>query len=182
MRVLVTADLHLGHAKLLLAEPARQRFKDVEEHDRYLEKRWRETVRPKDVVYVLGDVAWNRKGLERMRNWPGIKKLVMGNHDQLDMRAYLEVFKSVRAYSVIGEDPGWLLAHVPVHPSSLTRWSGQVHGHTHGKGAPFATAELETSVVRPYVSACVELHDFAPVVFEELITRNTVVEKQEVPF
>lgn len=122
----VTADLHLGHAKLINAEPARQRFADIEEHDRFIAAQWRERVAPHDIVYVLGDVAWNKRSLMQMRNWPGIKKLVLGNHDQLSMSTYLEIFRSVRAYRELTDDWGydWLLAHVPVHPGDLVRWNG----------------------------------------------------------
>lgn len=158
MRVYVTADLHLGHAKILTYEPARMVFSSIKEHDKAIEANWRALVRSQDVVYVLGDVAWNRDALERFRSFPGIKKLVMGNHDRMDMGAYLQCFKKVVSY---GEIDGWLLAHMPVHPGSvLPRYKGQIHGHTHGHGSPQGSR---------YLSACLELHDFKPVVFEELV-------------
>jgi calcineurin-like phosphoesterase family protein len=159
MRYFVTADLHLGHKKIIEYEPARTIFSTIKEHDDHIEMRWRETVRPQDVVLVVGDVVWNREALGRFRSFPGIKKLVLGNHDALDMQAYLKCFRKVVAYA---EVDGWLVSHVPAHPSSVVpRFKGQIHGHTHGLGSP----------EHPYVqyrSACVEMHDFAPVLLEKL--------------
>lgn len=167
-RCLITADLHLGHSKIISFEPARRIFSSIEEHDAEIERRWRETVRKGDVVYVLGDVAWNRRGLERFRSFPGIKKLVMGNHDKHDMRAYLEAFRKVSAYAEID---GWLLAHIPLHPSSVRpRFKGQIHGHTHGHGPAVDVLGTVGGCAARYVSACVEMHDFRPVVFEELVS------------
>lgn len=160
MKVWVTSDLHLGHAKLLAVEPARRRFASVEEIDRFIEAQWRERVSSQDVVYVVGDVAWNREALDKMRNWPGIKKLVLGNHDKFDMAAYLAIFRKVTGYSVIAND--WLIAHIPVSWWCLSpRFAGQIHGHTHGKGSPPSPGV--------YRSACVELHNFAPILLEHLI-------------
>jgi calcineurin-like phosphoesterase family protein len=116
------------------------------------------------VVYVLGDVAWNRKALERLRCFPGIKKLVLGNHDGHDMRAYLECFRKVMAYHVLAKDI--LLAHVPVHPESLTpRYRLQAHGHTHGH-----------TVNGAYVNVCVEQVDFRPVTLE-WVTKQVSTER-----
>lgn len=158
MKVWITADLHLGHAKIIQYEPARQVFSTIKEHDKCVEANWRSLVGSHDVIYVIGDVAWSRDALERFRSFPGIKKLVMGNHDRHDMQAYLQCFKKVEAYH---ELDGWLLAHMPVHPGSIhPRYKGQIHGHTHGYGSPIGAI---------YVSACLELHDFKPVVYEKLV-------------
>lgn len=162
----VTADLHLGHKKIIEYEPARRGFATIDEHDSMIEQLWRETVGSRDVVYVIGDVAWNRRALERVRQFPGIKKLVMGNHDRHDMAAYLEIFRKVVAYAEVA---GWLLAHIPVHPSSIyPRFAGQIHGHTHGHGPPQAFDSRQPKSVR-YVSACVEMCDFRPIAIEEAI-------------
>lgn len=167
-RTFVTADLHLGHKKIIEYEPARRIFATIAEHDAAIERRWRETVRPADVVYVLGDVAWNRRSLDRVRQFPGIKKLVMGNHDRYDMSAYLEIFRKVVAYAEVA---GWLLAHIPVHPRSIyPRFAGQIHGHTHGHGSP-ETFDSRRPMSVKYVSACVEMCDFRPITVEEAIRR-----------
>lgn len=160
-RTFVTADLHLGHTKIIQYEPARRIFATIAEHDAEIERRWRETVRPTDVVYVLGDVAWNRRSLDRVRQFPGIKKLVMGNHDRHDMSAYLEIFRKVVAYAEVA---GWLLAHIPCYPGSIVdRYKGQIHGHIHGK--------VLRSNLALYSNVSVERTDFRPITVEEAIAR-----------
>lgn len=157
----VIADLHLGHRKIIEYEPARRIFATIEEHDAEIERRWREVVHSRDVVYVLGDVAWNRVALERLRSFPGIKKLVMGNHDLHDMRAYLEVFRKITAYAEVS---GWLLAHMPVHSASIVpRFRGQIHGHLHG------TSRYRKLNGVPYLNAGAEALNFRPWPIEHLI-------------
>ena len=75
-----TSDTHLGHefvAKL-------RGFSSSEEHDAALAEQWDSTVRPDDVVYVLGDIAMNPRKADAF-NWfqerPGTKMLISGNHD-----------------------------------------------------------------------------------------------------
>ena len=159
-KCLLIADLHLGHRKIIGYEPSRRTFESIEDHDSFIEDSWRSVVGSRDVVYVVGDVAWNRKALERFRSFPGIKKLVMGNHDRHDMLAYLQVFRKVSAYEVLDGDV--LVSHVPVHRFSLEpRFRGQIHGHTHGHGSPAG----------PYLSVCCERVAFAPITLEEALSQ-----------
>lgn len=154
-RVFVTSDLHLQHRSIVEYEPARTIFSSVEEMDDAIEARWCEVVRPEDTVYVLGDISWNRAGLLRFGKWPGIKRIVLGNHDGVGrrkLRDYQDVARSVDAYKVVRGDI--LLAHIPIHIRSLlSRYRGQIHGHLHGHGSPDG----------PYANVCVELTDFRPV-------------------
>jgi calcineurin-like phosphoesterase family protein len=75
-----TSDLHLGHR--LVAE--KRGFATVEEHDATIAERWRERVRPSDVVYVLGDIAASApfEALAILSELPGRKRLILGNHDR----------------------------------------------------------------------------------------------------
>ena len=126
----ITADLHLRHRKIVEFEPFWSRFATVEERDEWMADMWADTVSKRDVVYVLGDVAMNRDGLADLGRWPGKKKLIAGNHDTMDMQAYLEVFTSVRACHIF--DNRILASHFPVHPASVKgRFHGNVHGHVH---------------------------------------------------
>jgi calcineurin-like phosphoesterase family protein len=77
------------------------------------------------------------------------------------MNAYLEIFRKVVAYAEVA---GWLLAHIPVHPSSIVpRFEGQIHGHTHGAAEPKVRGAARYSCVS------VELTDFRPITIEEAI-------------
>jgi calcineurin-like phosphoesterase family protein len=61
-------------------------FKDVEEMDREMIKRWNKKVKKNDIVYILGDFVMNTCKRETykwyMDQLNGIKILVMGNHDR----------------------------------------------------------------------------------------------------
>jgi calcineurin-like phosphoesterase family protein len=75
-----TADTHIGHK--FVSEI--RGFETTEEHDAFLAEQWDATVRPSDIVYVLGDIAINPKrdwAFEWFANRPGTKHLIMGNHD-----------------------------------------------------------------------------------------------------
>ena len=110
-----TSDLHLGHP--FVAEL--RGFDDVEEHDRVILNNLRDSVRPGDTLWVLGDISsgWRpqeERALEllddlltplRQASEPLHVHLISGNHDSchsLHEKAYerqarfLEVFDSVQ--------------------------------------------------------------------------------------
>lgn len=83
-----TSDLHFGHR--LVA--AIRGFKldsngepDVEAHDAYIIRYWRETVNEDDLVFILGDLSVTRPdhALAILSELPGRKVLVSGNHDPI---------------------------------------------------------------------------------------------------
>jgi calcineurin-like phosphoesterase family protein len=148
----LTSDLHLGHEMV-----ARYRgYETAEEHDEALARRWDKVVREDAVVWVLGDVAmagW-RARLAWVAARPGVKHLVLGNHDRAHplhsraydyQRAYLQAFDSVQtaARLSLGDQVGNVRAsHFPYEgdrgAERFTDWrlrdAGRplVHGHTHG--------------------------------------------------
>lgn len=105
-----TADLHIGHGNIAVARG----FESAEEHDAELARRWDSAVRPRDEVWVLGDISMNgKRNVERALQWiserPGTKHLVAGNHDSCHpmhsrahkwQRIYLEVFETVQQSAV----------------------------------------------------------------------------------
>lgn len=125
----IISDLHLGHNKILKFSPLRlgNKVDSVEEHDTLLEVRWAATVRPGDIVYVLGDVAFKAESLERFKNWPGKKILVRGNHDNKSEELYRSIFHKILGLAVM--DGAWF-SHAPVHPTEL-RGRPNIHGHVH---------------------------------------------------
>ena len=93
----------------------------------HFEEQWRSQVTKRDVVWILGDVGMHRRAYETLATWPGMKRLVMGNHDE--SRWFGDVFLSVHACL---EHNGVLFTHYPVAPSSVRpRYRANVHGHTH---------------------------------------------------
>ncbi len=145
-----TADLHLGHAKIIEFEPARQHFASIEEHDQAIIDNWNSVVRKKDTVWVLGDVCFKKDKLELLEQMNGYKHLVLGNHDNFSSIDYLKYFNKVHGAA---EYKGYLLTHVPVHESQKSRYKHNIHGHLHSK-------QIDDAF---YVNVSLELHNLFPV-------------------
>ena len=159
MRTFLISDHHFGHSNILTFKrndgTNLRDFKHVDEMDEYMVDAWNSKVKPGDKVYHLGDVAFKPRMLDRLYQCNGEKVLIKGNHDTLKASQYLTHFKDIRAYWVLDKI---LLAHVPIHPESLSRWKGQVHGHTHANNMKD----------RKYFNVSVENVNYFPVDFEEI--------------
>ena len=144
----------------------RERFKDADEGDTYMIKGWGELIRPEDHIYHLGDVCMNRENhgaegfVKLMQSLPGHKRLVLGNHDHLKMRWYIEAgFQKIRGSALVD---GLLLTHYPVHESSIgPRAIGNVHGHTHD----------HPDIGPRYLNVSCERTNYEPIPIEEVKAR-----------
>lgn len=135
----MAADHHFGHRNILnftredgsLIRGAV--FKDIEEHDETLIERHNKLVDPGDRVYLLGDVAINRRCLHNLARLSGRLVLVKGNHDIFRIEDYLPYFDDIRAYVVQKDGDGnkVILSHVPIHEGSVGRFGTNIHGHLH---------------------------------------------------
>lgn len=148
-RIFVISDTHFHHENIYhftrdgIAR-VRPEFTHAPEADAEMVRRWNATVTPEDHVYHLGDVTMgNNLSLIRLLN--GHKRLVLGNHDKCDVRAYREAgFQKVMAYRVF--DRQFVLSHVPLHPESVGKQIN-VHGHIHER-EPFGPQYRNVSVER----------------------------------
>jgi len=102
---------------------------NAEEMSEQMIQWYNELVHPDDRVYILGDVAMNRRALDMsVHRLNGRKILVKGNHDTDKLSYYSQYFDDIRAYVV---KKGFIMSHIPIHPASLSRWSLNIHGHLH---------------------------------------------------
>lgn len=137
------SDLHLGHKTILKFSSEYREGTTTDEHDDWIVNQWNETVGKRDPVYVLGDVAFSRKALERVKELAGQKFLIMGNHDVFRIAEYENV--GFKVISGLFKYKGFWLSHPPIHPNEL-RGLINIHGHVHAK-----------SIDDPrYVNVCVE--------------------------
>ena len=174
--IFITSDLHVGHIgviKFLNNDGTKLRPWDtVEEMDEALIKNWNAVVRPKDKVYNLGDVVINRKALPTLARLNGEKILIKGNHDGLRLEEYTPYFSDIRG---VGSLDGFVLTHIPVHPVSIGRWTGNFHGHLHSNRVAALPFDLEYSKFMPkhgfidkrYLCLCVEHTNFQPIALED---------------
>jgi calcineurin-like phosphoesterase family protein len=123
--------------------------------DAEIVRRWNQSVTERDLVYVLGDVG-RGANVRSVGLLAGRKHLVAGNGDDVVAIAALGLFESISISKML---PGFLLTHVPVHPSQLGRGAVNVHGHLHAR-----------SVGDPrYVCVSLEQTSFRPVPLEKVV-------------
>jgi calcineurin-like phosphoesterase family protein len=92
-RTFCTSDLHFGHENILKYCPLRgQRWATPAEMGPDLVQLWNDTVRPWDVVYVLGDMCMGKidESLKFVGQLHGVKHLVTGNHDRCGNTYYFK--------------------------------------------------------------------------------------------
>ena len=124
MSVFISSDWHLGHK---LAAEIRG-YKSVEEHDEAVLAAACAVLHKKSKLFILGDVAFRPAALLRIQEVPGVKALVLGNHDTFRAARYLEVFNDLHGALNYRD---FLLTHVPSCASP--RFRANLHGHLHDK-------------------------------------------------
>lgn len=135
-------------------------FPSVTEMNETMITNWNRVVRPNDHIYHLGDVTMcrgnNAPNVESLlRRLNGHKRLILGNHDQMTIKWYMQWFEKIKASNVID---GLLFTHYPVHPDSIGKHKANVHGHIHNN----------VSYPRPYINVSVEAVNYTPVALEDL--------------
>lgn len=161
--IFFTADLHLGHNKII--RYCDRPFENVEEMNRTIIDKWNATVGPQDTVYVLGDLTLQDPliYLPRLR---GRIVLIMGNHDR--DRHWREAGYEVHEHLELDiEGAKVLCTHRPVlrQPTqwdkplehrlrkSLDTWDMVLCGHVHNLWHRRDSC----------VNVGVDIHNFAPV-------------------
>ena len=158
-------DLHLGHKKILEFSSAYRGGTNVEEHDEWIVKQWNSVVTKRDIVYVVGDVAFNKDKLVLLKRMNGQKNLVRGNHDTYSLKTYMEYFNNV--YGLL-KKWGYWISHPPIHPQEL-RGKHNIHGHVHHNSVTWWDHIEEDMVLDPrYVNVSVENNNGVPVSLDEI--------------
>lgn len=160
-QVYYLSDPHFGHKNVIKFEDNyRAKAMDVttiEQHDEKIYDMWAQTVTKRDTIYVLGDLGYN---ISNIKNMPGYKILLLGNHDKQLASHYLELFDDI--IGPIRYKKFWL-GHIPMHPDEL--WGKpQIHGHTHAKGINDSR----------YINISIEMTGGAPLPFRDILSGEFV--------
>jgi calcineurin-like phosphoesterase family protein len=115
MKVFFISDLHIGHKNILTFAQGHRYGDTMDEHDRWLVEQWNSVVKnKKDIVYVLGDVCFDRDKLKLIGQMNGNKILLLGNHDQFKLEDYQKYFYKIIWFS---KYKGYWISHAPIHPN-----------------------------------------------------------------
>jgi len=131
--VWLTADLHLGHKRIL--EMTHRPWDNIDRHDNDLIKMACATVKPGDLYVIVGDLAMagpesHQRVMRYISRLPGIKVLVLGNHDDLDARWYVKMGVPIVATSLVLPG-GVLVSHDPADAQAWPQDKPVICGHIH---------------------------------------------------
>ena len=176
--IFFTSDLHLGHANIIRL--CNRPFADVEEMDRSLIERWNRKVKESDIVYLVGDIVWDKRKVPGyMEQLRGRKILISsGNHDApwANKEAYAPYVESRIPY-LETKINGHLvtLCHYPLlewkdsRELSSKRQSYLIHGHIHNR----ISDEYRPIYLMPHaLNAGFDINGFEPVTFDQLFENN----------
>lgn len=149
--VYLMSDPHLGHRNI---GKFRSFVEDSDDNTAQFLDQWKKTVRKeKDIVYILGDVAFNRESLRLLKGLRGRKILIKGNHDDLvPTSLQAEVFEQI--YGML-KYKGFWLTHCPIHPDELRKQRGNCHGHVHSQNIKKGWGSWKKDDPR-YFNVCVD--------------------------
>ena len=162
-RTWVWSDLHLRHANII--KHCKRPFANARDMDRTMMTAWKSVVGTGDTVLNGGDVALagslGESGRARIREAPGRKILVVGNHDFNRKTGLLDAAGHGIATGIlsIDTDPPMVLTHIPM--GALPPSWVNLYGHVHNN---------EPLRETPHINVCVEHTDYRPLPLGSLVT------------
>ena len=167
-----TSDLHFGHANIIRF--CNRPFADVKAMDDALIAAWNERVTNSDKVYIVGDLMFRAEQppetyLDKLK---GKKYLIIGNHDKSWMNKVKldKYFESVERIMVFANGRNKVtLCH---YPMMCFEGAYLIYGHIHNNKTDNYWPLLRT--MDNALNAGVEVNNYQPVTFDELIANNMV--------
>lgn len=165
-KVYFTSDLHFNHENLCKSI----RKVDAQISNELIIKNWNKTVSKRDTVYILGDITMEKHQdiANIMSKLQGNKVLIGGNHD---------VKRCCKEYQKLGitvmgvlQYKGFLCTHIPVHPTQLYGFKGNIHGHIHLPGIIKNVGVYDPPKLEgPYFNVNTEFHNYTPILFDDIV-------------
>ena len=156
MRTFFISDTHFCDENIIKYE--NRPFADTVDMEDVLINNWNRVVKPRDTVFVLGDISSEQMATKDIiKHLKGHKILVMGNHDLLARASYLMMgFDVVSPYPIIFND-FYICSHAPVYLNDHMPYAN-IHGHIHSKKMTGGN----------YFNVSVECINYTPIDFEEI--------------
>ena len=175
--VFFTSDTHFSHFNII--RYCERPYKDTDEMDEDLIRRWNERVGKNDIVFHLGDFGMvNQKKLEEIvGRLNGRIYFVRGNHD----RPWNTdgIFEIVRDRMTVNID-GYVvvMSHYPLlcHGGEMLdgRRMIQLYGHIHSRKSMSLSDKLRiTGTAWNQYDVGVDNNDYTPVAFDEIVEKIT---------
>ena len=175
-----TSDLHLGHQSII--KRCSRPFRDTAEMDSVLVQNWNAVVVPKDTVYVLGDLFFGtvrtpEEYISIIQGLNGKKHLIKGNHDESWMK-YVDLSSLSLCFNEIVDKTtkirdnnkrGITLGHHPIKEWSNS-FEYMIHGHIHNNMDHEALPSTLSN--QKLLNAGVDINDYKPATFDELVKNN----------
>lgn len=128
MSVYFLGCAHLGHNNIAKFRPF---VSSKESNIRLIWEDWNKRIGKNDVIYCMGDTAFDQQSLDLIGNAKGRKILIKGNHDDLvSTHAQSQVFEEI--YGILKYKGMWL-THCPIHPDEMRNRKGNIHAHVHNE-------------------------------------------------
>ena len=175
------ADIHFSDQAIF--DKCKRPFKDVNEFNNTIITNWKKKVTDLDTVYVLGDLCDENSlnDLEKYRNLPGEKHLIVGNHDHSFIEKIKEskIFKTVKFIDVINDDNRKVcICHYPLMDwMEFNRKGLLVYGHIHNKTEANGIAYKQIKEYykdKPAYNCGVDVTNYEPVTLDEMIKLKEV--------
>jgi len=161
-----TSDLHLGHKNII--KYCNRPFQSVAEMDLAIINNWNSIITPKDEVYILGDVTFNREQLlYYMSQLAGRIYIIPGNHDNwVKQLNRTPIVYSISMFPVmllpqLCEIEGIILCHYQMKNWNKAHYNSiHLYGHSHGNSIPEGKS----------MDVGVDCNNFIPISLDEVIS------------
>lgn len=151
------SDPHFDHHNMAI----KRGFENSDEMNKHIIDKWNSVVNKKDTTFILGDITMEKNSYEILNSLNGIKRIVLGNHDDGNHSKHLQLY--VNSIAGMVNYKNMILSHCPIHPNELNyRFTHNIHGHVHENSIDDSR----------YINVCAEVIDYTPKILNEILKVN----------
>lgn len=143
-----SSDFHFGHDREFIYKD--RGFASISEHDETIIDNINKVVKPRDIIYFMGDFAWDKPNdyfkKINCNHW----NIINGNHDK-------ELKTQLTKSNILSFNYGFIdiklnhqkitLCHYPMISWNSSHWnSWNLYGHLHSRAIPLAGKNINVSL------------------------------------